>query len=178
MWLEKVITELDGCLHPADNFYLELHPDNIHTFRILYIPGRVDSVYGISVQLAYLLLYIVPEQNFSDNVLMNKVYTNDMWSYEQKKDACKFAAYFLIPEEIFSAYCKKYADENNMVNVLQLARIFSAPQSVIILVGKEIWLWTKPVQQHTSLIYTLNAGFLNRLEETADFRKKKPSEIK
>lgn len=25
---------------------------------------------------------------------------------------------------------------------------------------------------HTSLIYTLNAGFLNRLEKTADFEKK------
>ena len=102
-----------------------------------------------------------------------------MWSYKQKKDTGKFAAYLLIPEEIFSAYCKKYADENNMVNVSQLARIFSVPQSVIILRGEEIGLWMKPDSaNHTSLIYTLNAGFLNRLEETADFKKEKPSVVK
>lgn len=70
-----------------------------------------------------------------------------MWSYEQKKNACKFAAYLLMPGEILSAYCKEYADENNMVNISQLARIFSVPQSVITLRGEEIWLWTKPVQQ-------------------------------
>ena len=105
--LERVITELDGCLHPSDNFYLELRLDSIHTFCISYIPGRADSVYGISVQLAYLLLYIISEQNFSDNISLYQVYTNNMWSYEQKKDVCRFAAYLLMPEETFSAYCKK-----------------------------------------------------------------------
>ena len=99
------------------------------------------------MQLAYSFLYIVSERNFSDKIFPCKVYTNNMWLHKQKKDACKFAAYLLMSEEIFSAYCKIDADENTMVNVLQLARIFSVPQSVIILGGEEIWLWAKHIQQ-------------------------------